>query len=83
MLVAELTATNTAQQRALEATGFAPTAYYPALIVDRGRRLDVVQYTRLLGYTVAEGMGFVDLLPWPAAARVVQTIAAGFVARRT
>jgi GNAT superfamily N-acetyltransferase/RimJ/RimL family protein N-acetyltransferase len=76
-IVAELTATNAAQQRALESVGFAPTAYYPALVVDRGRRLDVVQYTRLLGYAVSEGTGFLDRLPWRAAEDLVRTIALG------
>jgi len=80
VIVAELTATNAPQQRALEAVGFTPTAYYPALVVDRGRRLDVVQYTRLLGRAISDGIGFLDLFPWPEAARVVRIIAAALLA---
>ncbi len=74
MIVAELAATRIAQQRALEAVGFVPTAYCPALIAVGRRRLDVVQYTRLVGYTVRSALGFVDGMRWPAAQRVVRHV---------
>jgi GNAT superfamily N-acetyltransferase len=71
VVVAEMTATSVAEQRTVESLGFTPTSYYPALVVHDGARLDVVQYTRLLGRPVAESVHFLDDLEWPAAQRVV------------
>lgn len=78
-VVAELTATDAAEQRALEAAGFVPTAYWPALVADGNHRADVVQYTRLVGYHIDDGIRTVAALGWPAAERIVQAIGAGFV----
>ena len=81
IMATELTATNGSQQRALEAAGFVATSYYPAFVVDRGGRLDVVQYTRLLGYTIADALGFLETVKCPDAERLIRTIAAEFERR--
>ncbi|MGH9204263.1 MAG: hypothetical protein ACRD2A_23800, partial [Vicinamibacterales bacterium] len=81
VMATELTATNAAQQRALESAGFVATSYCPALVVDRGGRLDVVQYTRLLGYTIADALGFLETVKCPEAERLIRTIAAEFEGR--
>ena len=81
VMATELTATNAAQQRPLESAGFVPTSYYPALVVHRGERLDVVQYTRLLGYTIADALGFLETVKCPDAERLIRTIAAEFERR--
>jgi RimJ/RimL family protein N-acetyltransferase len=73
VVVAEVVAENLAQQRVLETLGFSPTLYYPALVSHRARRMDVVQYTRLQGYSVSEAL--VKELGWPAAEHVIQTVA--------
>lgn len=81
VLVTEVAATDAAQQHALERAGFVPTAYCPALVVGRAGRLDVVQYTRLLGYTMADGLGFLETVEWPSAIRLVRMIAAALAER--
>jgi GNAT superfamily N-acetyltransferase len=78
VMATELTVTNAVQQRALESAGFVPTSYCPALTVDRGARLDVVQYTRLLGYTIADAVRFLDTVKGPEAEPLIRTIAAEF-----
>jgi hypothetical protein len=74
VIVADLVATRIAQQRALEAVGFVPTSYCPALIAVGRRRLDVVQYTRLFGYTVSSSIGFLDGMRWATAKRLVRHV---------
>jgi hypothetical protein len=80
-IVTEVAATDTAQQHALERAGFVPTSYCPALVVGPGGRLDVVQYTRLLGYAIADGLGFLETVEWPGAIRLVRAIAAALADR--
>ena len=80
VVVAEMTATSVAEQRTLESLGFTPTSYYPALVVHDGARLDVVQYTRLLGRAVSDSLRFVDCLGWPVARGIV-SLAAGELAQ--
>ncbi len=81
VMATELTATNAAHQHALESAGFVATSYCPALVVDPGGRLDVVQYTRLLGYPIADALGFLETVKWPEAVRLIRTIAAEFERR--
>jgi hypothetical protein len=73
-IVADLIASRVTQQCALEAAGFVPTSYHPALIALGKRRLDVVQYTRLQGYAVSRSSECLDDMRWSTAERLVRHV---------
>jgi N-acetylglutamate synthase-like GNAT family acetyltransferase len=78
VMVAEVDVNSPNLQLSLESLGFAPTAYYPALIARGNERFDVVQYTGIRGYAIAEAVPQIDRLQWPAAEETLQAVAHNF-----
>lgn len=61
-------------QSRLDALGFLPTAYYPALIADHPDRVDAVQFTRLDHRPIERSLELLGGLDWPEARRVVDSV---------
>ena len=66
----------------LEALGFGPSGYYPALVERSGRRMDVVQYMRWIGELPAEALpaeakAAPAELGWPCADELVRIVRGG------
>jgi hypothetical protein len=74
-IVAEVRADAPRMQATLERLGFFPAAYYPGILASADGCADVVQYVRLLGVVFEESAALIDKLEWPAAQRVIDTVA--------
>ena len=63
-----------ALQSRLDALGFLPTAYYPALIAEGPDRVDAVQFTRLDQRPIERSIELLAGLDWPEARRMVDAV---------
>lgn len=66
-LVVEVRSGEADLHRLLEEIGFFPTAYYPALILEGGDRIDLVQFTYLENVDLTEACRDAAVAEWPAA----------------
>ena len=76
VVAVDLRADAAALQSRLDALGFLPTAYYPALIADGPDRVDAVQFTRLDRRPIERSLDLLGGLDWSEARRVVNAIVA-------
>lgn len=63
-------------QTRLDALGFLPTAYYPALLADGPSRVDAVQFTQFDARPLDRSLDLLGGLDWPSAALVVGRVVA-------
>jgi hypothetical protein len=61
-------------QEELERLGFFPTAYLPEMVAGEGGRCDGVQYTRLIGKSLADSVTGLSALEWGPARLVIEEV---------